>query len=230
MIMEYLERNYLPENFYGIPELTNYCALGKVRNFKKGDPIILPGQSLEKLLLIIDGRVKVSRLSPNGKEHFQYFAENYAVINELFPSEDSPLQIIAVKNTKTCMFTREQLLQIISKDHTIALEILKALSQKSNYFEERLVERTYDTATTRICRLINNLVLQSGVYGDDGYYIDIPLPQNYISQITGLHFITVCNVIKKLKNDRILGKDGKKLIVYDLEKLNKYLMLCENDF
>lgn len=69
MIMEYLERNYLPENFYGIPELTNYCALGKVRNFKKGDPIILPGQSLEKLLLIIDGRVKVSSVSAQLRCH-----------------------------------------------------------------------------------------------------------------------------------------------------------------
>jgi len=227
--MDYLERNYLPENFYGIPALINYCNLGEMCTFKKGDPIILPGQYLKKLLLIIDGKVKVSRLSSSGREHFQYFAEKNAIINELFPSEDSPLQIIATRNTKTCMFTSGQLLQIISNDNTIALEILKGLSQKSNYFEEKLVERTYDTATTRICHLIRNLVLQVGVYEDGRCLIDIPLPQNYISQITGLHFITVCNVIKKLKNEKILGKDGKKLIVYDVEKLNKYLMLYEEE-
>lgn len=227
--MEYLEQTVLPENFYSIPELINYCHYGKSDNYKKGDSIILPGNNLEKLLLIIDGRVRVSRLSDNGKEHFQYFADNNTIVNQLFPSEDNSVQIIAARKTELCMFTKEQLLNIIAADNTIALEILKALSQKSNYFEEQLIERTYDTATTRICRLISNLTLQYGIYCDDGYQIDLQLPQRYISQITGLHFITVCNIIKKLKSENILGNEGKKLIVYDREKLNKYVMLNEEE-
>ena len=87
----------------------------------------------------------------------------------------------------------------------------------------QLASRKWFSADIRILQLIYHIALERGIYRDGRYEVNIKLTQKTISEITGVHFVTVSRCLKQLKEMGIAEKVKNGFIIHDLERLNQLI-------
>jgi len=112
--------------------------------FKKGDIIFLAGDKIDKLYVINEGRVKISKISEDGKEQIIRILEPGDFMGELSLFKQSPLNnnAEALEPTVMCIIEGEKIKDIIYKNPGISIKIMEELSirlEKSDKLIERLV-------------------------------------------------------------------------------------------
>jgi len=112
--------------------------------FKKGEIIFLAGDKIDKLYVINEGRVKISKISEDGKEQIIRILEPGDFMGELSLFKQSPLNnnAEALEPTVMCIIEGEKIKDIIYKNPGISIKIMEELSirlEKSDKLIERLV-------------------------------------------------------------------------------------------
>ncbi|NLI59943.1 MAG: Crp/Fnr family transcriptional regulator [Clostridiales bacterium] len=102
------------------------------RTYEKGQMIYMAGDKGEKLYVIHEGKVKISRLSESGKEQVIRILEPGDFMGELALFSSYPLTDNAetLERTTVCIIDGLAIKDLMSKYPTIALKVLEELSQR----------------------------------------------------------------------------------------------------
>ncbi|AHF10426.1 Crp/Fnr family transcriptional regulator [Dehalobacter restrictus] len=220
---EVLRGCVLPDTFYPVENLCDYLDFGSQRSYRKGEAVLLPDEVLGKIIFVLSGRLKVSTITPDGREKFIYSAGQYCLMDRLFSFEEDHILIIAVEDSKVCFFTKEQLLMVFKQDEELIIDVLRNFASKVYYFLNQTNELNLYSPSARILRLLYELYKSKGKYKNNTWEINIYLPNKGISEITGLHFVTVSKIFGYLKRQKILKKTKTKIIIYDVERLKSLI-------
>ena len=213
----------LPDSIYTTPKLKQYCNFGSTLNYKKGEAVFKPGDILNRLGYILSGTVRVAMVSDDGQEQLLYTAGPGNLLGLLFGRKDEPTYVTALESCTICFFTGEQIKAVCAHDPDVILELLHNNIQKTGYFMSQLASRKWFSADIRILQLIYHIALERGIYRDGRYEVNIKLTQKTISEITGVHFVTVSRCLKQLKEMGIAEKVKNGFIIHDLERLNQLI-------
>ncbi|MCM1566122.1 MAG: Crp/Fnr family transcriptional regulator [Dehalobacter sp.] len=222
--MDQLLKSYiLPDTFYPISKLLDYCHLGFIRNYGKGEIVVFPDEILDRAIYVISGRFNVYTIVDEGREILMYTAGRHSLMNRLFKSEEDGIQIVAIEDSKVCFFTKEQLLLIFKQDEQIIFDFFRNISAKALYFLKHFTEMKQYAPSVRVLRLFYELYKSNGESNIDHWEIKIALSNKMISEITGIHYVTVSKILASLRKEKILIKKRKVIIIYDLEKLKEMI-------
>jgi CRP/FNR family transcriptional regulator len=110
--------------------------------FKKGQIIFLTGDKIDKLYVINQGKVKISKISEDGKEQIIRILEPGDFMGELSLFKQSPLNnnAEALEPTIMCVIEGEKLKNIIYKNPGISIKIMEELSNRLEQ-SDKLIER-----------------------------------------------------------------------------------------
>ena len=102
------------------------------RTYEKGQMIYMAGDKGEKLYVIHEGKVKISRLSESGKEQVIRILEPGDFMGELALFSSYPLTDNAetLERATVCIIDGLAIKDLMSKYPTIALKVLEELSQR----------------------------------------------------------------------------------------------------
>ncbi|MCG1025894.1 MAG: Crp/Fnr family transcriptional regulator [Dehalobacter sp.] len=224
MIMkETLKEQLIPDSFHPIERLQNFVHMGVVRNYQKGETVVLPGETIDRIIYVLSGKLTVNFLNDDGRQKLMYKAGQYSIVDRLFPLENCFVHVISEEKSKICFFTKEQLFIIFKQDDEILNEFLVNYSSKCFHFMNGSKEMALYNPSIRVLRLIHELCLTEGKVVDNVYEIDVKLSQRAISEMTGVHFVTICRVFSWLKKENILQKTTNKIIINDLERLKEII-------
>ncbi|WP_368294173.1 Crp/Fnr family transcriptional regulator [Dehalobacter sp. TBBPA1] len=216
---EFLKNYILPDTFYPISKLLNYCHLGSIRNYRKGEIIVFPDEIVNKAIFVISGRFNINTVADECRELFMYTAGRHSLMNRLFEFEEEKIQIVAIEDSKVCYFSKEQLLLVFKQDEEIIFDIFRNYSVKGAYCYKLFSEMKRFTPSTRVLRLFYELCQSNGESINNQWIINIALSNNIISEITGIHYVTVSKILASLRKEKTLIKKRKVIIIYDLKKL-----------
>ncbi|MCM1566802.1 MAG: Crp/Fnr family transcriptional regulator [Dehalobacter sp. 4CP] len=221
-----INRDYciVPDNFYPVKSLQKYVHMGVVRKYRKGDTISFPGEVLDRVIYVVSGKVSVYFLEDN-KQKLMYYACRYCPIDGAFGFKIGLIHVVSEENSTVCFFSKEQLFEIFRQDDEAHLEFLSNFACKCGFFMYVSKEMDLYTPTARVLRMIYELCLTKGKVVDNIYEIDIKLTQKTISEITGVHFVSVCRIFGWLKKEKIVHKTPNKIIIYDLPRLKDMINL-----
>jgi CRP-like cAMP-binding protein len=112
------------------------------KTFEKNEMIYMAGESEGNLYVLHAGRVKISRLSPNGKEQVIRVAGPGEFIGELSLLRSSPQTDNgqATETTTMCIIEGEKLKELMKKYPSIALKVMETLSERLEK-AENLIEK-----------------------------------------------------------------------------------------
>lgn len=209
----------LPDTFHPIKKLRNYVQMGMVRSFQKGDTVVLPGEIINKVVYVLTGKLSVSFLNDDGKQKSMYTAGKYAIVDRLFPYESCYVHVVSEENSTVCFFSKEQLFSVFKLDEEIINEFIVNYSSKCFHFMNEAKEMALYNPSARVLRLLLELALSEGRPVGNAYEINIRLAQKSISEITGVHYVTISKIFRWLKKENILHKTTHKIIIKDLDKL-----------
>jgi len=209
----------VPDSFHPIKKLRDYTFIGNVRSFQKGDTVVLPGETIHKVIYVLSGKLSVSFLNDDGKQKSMYTAGRYSIVDRLFPSENCFVHVVSEENSTVCFFTKEQLFFIFKQDEEIIYEFIVNYSSKCFHFMNEAKEMALYNPSIRVLRLLQELCLSEGKPVGNAFEINIRLAQKSISEITGVHYVTISKIFRWLKRENILHKTTNKITIKDLDRL-----------
>lgn len=220
-----VSKNYclLPNNFYPVKQLKNYTHLGVIRNYGKGDTVVLPGEILAKIIYVLAGRLSISFLNEDGRQKIMFYADPYTFCDRLFTADSCAVQVVSVEASRVCFFSKEQLSEIFRMDEKVVFDFITGYSSKCSYFMQETQEMALYGSSVRVLRLLYKLCLTQGKQVKNTYQIDIKLPHKLISEMTGIHYVTISKLFGYLRKENILHKTTSKIIIYDLAKLKNLI-------
>ena len=122
-------------------ELQSIAAVAKTRRYAKDDVIFHADESGDVFCLIREGQVKVTMISPEGKEIILSMLGPGDFFGEMSLLESLPREATAqaVGETRLLVLSRGGLLFRLRRDPTFALEMLNHLSSRLRAAQARLI-------------------------------------------------------------------------------------------
>ncbi len=210
------------ELFDGLDEedLAQVTRLLRERNYKKNDIIFFEEDTGQYMYFVREGRVKVSRLLPNGKEMILAFHETGEYFGEmaLIDGGTSPASVTAVGPTTIYILSGKDFAALLKRPETNGV-ILRTLCQRCREAWSQIEVLTFHNADARIRMAFYNLVQKRGVRKDSGVEIPMKLTHKEISDIVGISRETATRVLNHLQDQNLIKVETRRYIILDPDRL-----------
>lgn len=191
--------------------------------FDKGRYIYLPDEYADRMFFITEGRVKIGSYSEQGKEVTKAIIGPGEVFGELsMIGEDKRHDFAyAMEQTRTCIMTVEDLRDMMREHDALSLFLMRILGSRMMEMEKRLQSLIFKDSRTRIIDYLIELVDKKGQRVGYEMLVRKFLTHQEIANLTATSRQTVTTVLNELRNKDILTFDRKRLLVRDMEALEK---------
>ncbi len=203
-----------PEERAGLARECNF------QNFSNGQTIVDKDDKDRDVLLIVKGRVEVTRFSISGKEisleeipEGKYFGEFSAI-----DGEPRSATVIAAANCTLAHVSPALFRRMMESHPGIAWEVLVQLTRIIRVSNERIMDLATLTSYQLVCSEILRLTEPDAA--TKGAWSIYPLPrQSDIARRIGTSRETVGRVIRDLIDGGVVSKKGRSVFIPNLEKL-----------
>lgn len=204
-------------------ELKKIEGMAQERAFEKGDTLFLEGDAPDNLWLILDGEVKVFKEYPSGKSAIMgiYGRGEAIAMVAVIDGKSYPASCQAVVKGSAVVLRRQDALEAVTTNSAIALEVLKDFSNKMRVMTAHLGSMSVQSVIKRLSTFLLRLAAQMGVKKGKGTHVDLFLTRKELAECIGTSFEVAVRCLGKLKDEGVLKIDGKKLVIFDMEKLER---------
>jgi CRP/FNR family transcriptional regulator len=193
---------------------------------KKGNIIYFQGDQPKSVYLIRSGFVKLSRITPEGRElTFSIFKENdlfgeAAMLNGT--SHDTTAE--SVTNCLFFQIYRNNFLQILKNHPSVAVQVSSMLSYRLLKLEEKFQIAVSRDISSRIACILLELANGFGKPTEEGMTITIPLTHLEIASLIGSTRETTCVTLNVFRRKGWIQSKKRNIILINLKALKA---LCE---
>lgn len=137
-------------------EAEEIARISSTRSFEKGDTVYQAGDQGGTLFVLHIGRVKISRLSMNGKEQVLRVAGPGEFIGELSLFSSLPLtdNAQALENTTMCVLQGARLKELMAKYPSIAFKVMDVLSRRLEKADHLIESINLSSVTQRLAQTL----------------------------------------------------------------------------
>ncbi|HZT29032.1 MAG TPA: Crp/Fnr family transcriptional regulator [Bryobacteraceae bacterium] len=184
--------------------------------YRRGQMIYNQDQPSTSIYLVIDGKVKVSRLADDGHQVVvdiyqpdEFFGES-AFLNLAHRSE----QAVALENTKLMTWTTQEIEEIIMRRPKLAVALLQILVQRTIEFGHRIESFSVDNIARRLARSLIRFSERLGMPEDDGSVHMVPFTHELLSQYVGTSREIVTHYMNQFRREGYLKYSRKGIVLY----------------
>jgi len=204
-------------------DLARIASLGTRKIFSKGSVILMEDEIGSALFIIIDGKVKVSRLDETGKEVILSILGPGEVFGEmsLLDGMKRSATVSALTDTEVLIIYRDDFLNLLNKHPQIAISLLKELTQRLRKADMQIKSLSLKDAQGRVgCVLIMLADDLGKMY--KGHVIVEGLPtQQDLANMAGTSRETVSRILSKFEKMGLIKIEGRNLIILEYEKMKR---------
>lgn len=145
-------------------EMLEIAHITKAKTFEKGEMVYREGDKGGTLFVLHTGKVKISRLSANGKEQVIRVVGPGEFMGELSLFSALPLTDNAqvIEDSTMCVIEGERLKELMQKYGSIAIKVMDELSRRLEKAENLIESINLDTVEQRIARALLSLADHEG--------------------------------------------------------------------
>jgi len=194
-----------------------------MREIRKGDALYLYGSSDTKLYMLKKGAVKITKLTPGGRELIIDIIKGGSLFGEMATIEDRERDeaAIVVEDGLLCEVSRADFERMQKMVPGLAIRITKMIGFRRWKLENKLIDLLYGSVEQRLAKTILNLLEDFGVLHGDGYLLKIKLTHQDFADLIASTRETVTATLNKMKNDGLIGTEGRYLVIPDMERLRR---------
>lgn len=195
-----------------------------IAEYKKGRLIYDQNQPSTNIYLVIEGKVKVSRMGDDGRQVVvdiyqpdEFFGES-ALLNLAHRSE----QAAALEDTRLMAWSTAEIEDMVAKRPRLAVALLQILAKRSNDFTERIESFSADNIARRLARSLIRFGDRQGTRGDNGSARMAPLTHELLAQYVGTSREIVTHYMNRFRKEGYL-EYSRRGIVLDRNALGDWL-------
>ncbi len=216
------------ENFNLFKELNQESMkelnrLTSMQDIPKNQPIYFPQEPSSSLFFLKKGRVKLTRISGDGKEMIlalvnmgEVFGE-MAYLGEVQRNEFAT----ALDDCLVCAINKDEFKSFVEQNPELNLKMTKLIGLKLKRYSERIEGLVFKDAEQRVASFILKLADENGKKIGDEIFVKPFLKHQDIAELTATSRQTVNSILTDLREKKVINFDRKKLIVMNRDELVK---------
>lgn len=198
-----------------------------VNTFKKGQTLFVEGAPPFGIFCIAKGNIKLTKTSSVGKEAIVRIATNGDVLGHrsALVGENYTATAVALEDTEVCFIDKKYIVNFLRKEPSVASQLMLKLGRELGASENRVASFTGKSVFERTCETLLILKESHGVNNDEGILLDLKVTREELASIVGTATETVIRILSDLKKEKLIGQNGKNIVLYNTEKLFEYSSL-----
>ena len=192
--------------------------------YKKGQTLYYEGTRPMGLFCINSGKVKVYKITSDGKEQILNLAKagDFIGYRALISEEFYSASATVIEEGAICYIPKSDFLEILNNNPRFFRRMMKKLSDDLGIMEQKLVTIAQKSVRERLAATLLMLKETYGMEGEeDSTLIDIALSREDLANIIGTATETVIRLLSEFKNQELISLQGKKIKVLDPKGLVK---------
>ena len=197
--------------------------LGTHRGFPRGAVLMYEGEPGERVMILEEGRVKVTRIEPGGHETMLSIRDPGDVVGEVSLIDERPrlATVTALERVRALVIASSVFRAHLERTPRVAVALLEVEMRR---FRETTLKRSQFAASDTTGRLAARIVELSERYGaerEDGIEIDLALTQDDIAAWTGASRAGVAKAFQTLRELGWIETHRRRLVVHQLDALRR---------
>ena len=180
-------------------------------HYYAGDYIFREDGTPQFYYQIVNGDVKLNNYSSDGKEFIQNILSGDSCIGEsmLFLQKPYPVNAVALTNCTILKVCRAEFLNLMDIYPQIAIDMCKALSEKTYNKFVLMNKISHKNAVERLTEVMD--VMKEPQENKEKFSFEIPHTRQQLASLTGLCVETALRTIKKMERNKMLMIINRKI-------------------
>lgn len=223
--MELVEQLKKPLLFSGLndADLAELAGITVRRPFRKGETLFSEGEEATGFYLLLSGSIKLCRMSPDGREKVLHFVKPRETFAEaaFFGDGRYPAEARALEAGVALFLPRQGFMELMSHNPGFALNLVVSLSLMLRQFVRQIEELSFADVTSRLASFLVRLAADNSTSFGGITYIDLGIKKGELASRLGTASETISRTLRKLKDEGIIEVQGSRVVVHQMEKLQK---------
>lgn len=190
-------------------------------SFKKGDILFKEGTMLNGVYCVKEGKCKLTKLSPNGKEQIVKFIKSGDMLGyrSVLSDEPASLSVVALEDMEACFIPKQDIYDSIQENKNFSKDMFKVVCddlKDSNASMTNMAQKTVRE------RLADTLLFLDETFGEDeDGNINVQLSREEISNVIGTATESAIRLLSELNKDKVIVLKGKRIKILNREALKR---------
>ncbi|MGB5747358.1 MAG: Crp/Fnr family transcriptional regulator [Desulfobacterales bacterium] len=211
--------------FNGLPDdqLEAIKNIAVEKQINKGEIVVSEGDEGKGFFVIVEGRVKVFKVSAEGKEQILHIFGPGQPFGEVpvFAGQRFPANAQAIDKARVLFFPRVAIVDLITANPSLALNMLAEMSKKLRLFAVQIENLSLKEMPARLASYLIHLADEQG----EEESVNLKISKGQLASILGTIPETLSRIFAKLSGNNLIRVEGKKITLLDrngLEDLSEY--------
>jgi len=205
--------------FNGLPEdqQVKLAGIAAEKGFSRGHTIFSEGDDGAGFYVVISGRIKVFKMSPDGREQILHILGPGEIFGEVpvFAGSRFPANAQAMDESRVLYFDRDALISLIEKNPSIALGMLSVLSRRLRMFAAMIDDLSLKEVPGRLASYLLYLSKKE----KDSKDLELDITKGQLASLLGTIPETLSRILTKMSGQGIIESDGPRIKILDREGL-----------
>jgi CRP-like cAMP-binding protein len=193
----------------------------EMTEIRRRQVIYLPGDPGAAVFLVNGGRVKVSKVTRDGKELTLAYRGPGEIFGETCLIEGGPREEMAeaMENALVTRIERPDFEQLLQQQASLGYRMTKILAQRRREVENKIENLVFKDVNSKLAELLLRLGTEYGVDDARGTLVALKITHQEMANLIGSTRETVSLTLAQFKRKGLIHTDGRKVILADRDGL-----------
>lgn len=197
--------------FAKLPE-TALSMLNRIlveKEFARGENIFTEGSNSTGFYVVLKGRVKVYKLSTEGKEQILHIVNSKELLGAVsaFAGGPYPAHADTMEKTRAIFFPRQEFMSLIQKEPSVVMSMMANLAFRLQHFTRMIEDLSLKEVPGRLAAHLLYLCEQTGC----GESVEIDISKGQLASLLGTIPETLSRILKKMTEKGLIVVSGRKI-------------------
>jgi CRP/FNR family transcriptional regulator, cyclic AMP receptor protein len=189
----------------------------------RGDRLFDEADAGDRLYVVLDGKIKLTRTSPDGRENLISLMGPGEMFGELslFDPRPRTMTASAVTDVRLAALAHDDLRSWLTGRPDVAMHLLAALARRLRRTNEVMSDLVFTDVPGRVAKALLDLAARFGTRQEDGLQVNHDLTQEELAQLVGASRETVNKALADFVARGWIQLHPKSVLLIDPERLRR---------
>ncbi len=188
---------------------------------KKGELIFEEGDNVNGIYCVKDGICKLTKLSPNGKDHIVKLVKKGELLGQRSLISDEPVNLsaFAIEDMEVCFIPKSEILGFFDSNNKFSMNVMKTICGDLKEADETMVNLAQKSVKVRLA--ITLLYLEDTFGKNEDNSLKIKLSREELASLIGTATESCIRLLSEFNKLEMIELNGKKIVLKNIGKLKK---------
>ncbi|WP_219469370.1 Crp/Fnr family transcriptional regulator [Nonomuraea rhizosphaerae] len=202
-------------------EVDELRAAGRPRRWERGTTVMTEGDTSDWVLVLTEGRVKVSSHTSSGTEVVLAVRGPGGLLGEMSAIDGSPRSATVTALEPIAGIVVRDFPNFLQMHGRIAVLLMQLVTGRLRDADRKRIEYGAFDTTGRVATRLIELAERYGEKTNSGVRVALPLSQDELAGWTGASREAVSKALRTLRDRGLIETGRRRVVIHDLEGLRK---------